>query len=235
MILLPPFLLLMASWDSACHIYALADLLLVKATVAIKQKAVKASLLASLSEYSASVSVKLLYWFQFHRITDAAIDTAASLKGTTPKFWKNISYQENILKDFGVCLVIDSICGVSLDELAHGGKTVPELRKQTAALQASRIRFEVLPKLCQQKDDSQKGEKRINGLGTDSNYWKRKRQHNMSPEGSEIGIGDVGEHEDHQDDSERQSGDEDMVTERDESGTDDEDENDNECGSNEEP
>lgn len=45
----------------------------------------------------------------------------------------------------------------------------------------------------------------------------------------------MGEHEDHQDDSERQSGDEDMVTERDESGTDNGDENDNESGSNEEP
>lgn len=157
------------------------------------------------------------------------------MKGTTPKFRKNISYQENILKDFGVRLVIDSICGVSLDELARGGKTVPELSKQIAALQASRIRFEVLPELRQQKDDSQKGEKRINGSGTDSNYRKRKRQRNVSPEGSEIGIGDVGEHEDRQDDSERQSGDEDTATEGDESGTDDEDENDNEGGSDEEP
>ncbi|OWZ73091.1 hypothetical protein AYX14_01519 [Cryptococcus neoformans] len=185
-----------------------------KATVAIKQRAVKASLLASFN---------------------AAIHTAATLKGTTPKFRKNISYQENILKDFGVRLVIDSICGVSLDELARGGKTVPELKNQIAALKASQIRFEVLPELRQQKDDSQKGKKRINGSGTDSSCRKRKRQRNVAPEGSEIEIGDVGEHEDRQDDSERQRGDEDTATEGDESGSDDEDENDSGGGSDEEP
>lgn len=164
------------------------------------------------------------------------------MKGTTPKFRKNISYQENILKDFGVRLVIDSICGVSLDELARGGKTVPELKNQIAALKASQIRFEVLPELRQQKDDSQKGKKRINGSGTDSSCRKRKRQRNVAPEGSEIEIGDVGEHEDRQDDSERQRGDEDTATEGDvsategdESGSDDEDENDSGGGSDEEP
>lgn len=157
------------------------------------------------------------------------------MKGTTPKFRKNISYQENILKDFGVRLVIDSICGVSLDELARGGKTVPELKNQIAALKASQIRFEVLPELRQQKDDSQKGKKRINGSGTNSSCRKRKRQHNVAPEGSEIEIGDVGEHEDRQDDSEKQSGDEDTATEGDESRNDDEDENDNENASDEEP
>ncbi|KAE8543082.1 hypothetical protein D1P53_000569 [Cryptococcus gattii VGV] len=95
--------------------------------------------------------------------------------------------------------------------------------------------MKVLPELRQQKDDSQKEKKRINGSGTDSNCRKRKRQRNVAPEGSEIGIGDVGEHEDRQDGSEGQSGDEDTATEGDESGNDDEDENDNENASDEEP